>query len=150
MRLSGQFPACLFIFWYKKISHSQKALKSKTSNFHSYRSLCAQKIVAFVVYCCLILFWWLMFACEYFYARQIFSKKKQAWNCPDNLILVQYFYFELWAHTSLTTLFGSFSYFFYQRQYVRDTFRILEIIKSGTPYKYIVLSEEMPLVLQLY
>ena len=39
-------------FFYKKILRAQKALKRK-NHFHPLRSLCAQKIVAFVVYCLL-------------------------------------------------------------------------------------------------
>ena len=46
MRLSGQFQSC---FFYEKISYAQKAPKRKTNDFHPLRSLCAQKIVAFVV-----------------------------------------------------------------------------------------------------
>ena len=72
MRLSGQFQA-RFFFFYEKISLAQKALKRKTSDFHPLRSLCARKIVVFVVQICLILFCWLMFACECFCAREIFS-----------------------------------------------------------------------------
>ena len=51
LRLSGQFQACLFIylFFYGKISRTQKAPKCKTSDFHPLRSLCAQKTVALVV-----------------------------------------------------------------------------------------------------
>ena len=55
MRLSRQFQARLFIFFfYKKVLNAQKAPKCKTSDFHPFRSLCAPKIVTFVVFCSLI------------------------------------------------------------------------------------------------
>ena len=47
MKLLGQFQFCFF--FYENISRAQKALKRKTSNSHSLRSLDTQKIVAFVV-----------------------------------------------------------------------------------------------------
>ena len=49
MGLSGQFQACLFLFFYEKILYAQKAPKLKTSDFHLLRSLCTQKIKALVV-----------------------------------------------------------------------------------------------------
>ena len=40
--------------FYEKILSEQKAPKRKRNNFHLLRSLCAQKTVAFVVFCSLI------------------------------------------------------------------------------------------------
>ena len=58
MRLSGQFQ-----FFFKK---------HKTNDFHPLRSFSAQKIVAFVVFVCLLLFCWLVLACECFFYVQDF------------------------------------------------------------------------------
>ena len=59
-------PVYLFIyFFYEKISHTQKAPKHKTNNFHPLRSLCAQNFVLLVNVC----LW--VFLC----VRNLFAKK---------------------------------------------------------------------------
>ena len=62
-----------------------------------------KKLLHLLFTVCLILFCWLIFACECFCAREIFSWKKneQAWNCLDNLILLYY-----WVKNLLETPFG--------------------------------------------
>ena len=65
------------IFFYEKILSVKKSIKRKTSNFYPLRSLCAQKIVAFVVF--LFAFFCFIsrgFFCECFLRLKSFRKKK--------------------------------------------------------------------------
>ena len=71
MRLSGQFPVCFF--FYENNLSVKKALKPKTNNFLPLRSFCAQKIVAFVVFCSLIFVSLVDFGLFGFCAFKIFS-----------------------------------------------------------------------------
>ena len=67
-----------FIFFYEKNLSVRKALKRKITNFFLLRSFCAQKTVAFVIFCslffCFVSLFWFGFP---FCALKIFSQKKQ-------------------------------------------------------------------------
>ena len=75
-------------FFYENILSRKEAPKCKTSGFHPFIGFCAQKIVAFVVFCLpnsvlLAVFTWFAFLC----CRNLFVKKKidkQTQNCPDD------------------------------------------------------------------
>ena len=79
-------------FFYEKISRVQKVPKRKASDFHPHKTCAREKLLPFLFRACLILFCWLMFACECFCAGETFRKNnyKQAWNCLDNLISLYY------------------------------------------------------------
>ena len=98
MRLRWKFQTCFvfFCFWfffYEKILRVKNTDKRKTSDFHLLRSLCAQKIVAFVVlllvHFCFISWF---FVCECFLSLKSFRRKnnKQVWNFSRNLNYVYY------------------------------------------------------------
>ena len=86
MRLSSQFQACLFYFFWRK-------------DFACTKTRHTLEVYAHVKNCCLyylvlayfsFVSWFSLVTC--FCAREIFSSKKgkQAWNCLDNLILLYY------------------------------------------------------------
>ena len=77
----------LFIYFsYEKILSKKKAQKRKRFSPSWKFFLCAQKCVAFVVFCSLV-FVLLVGVCLWRVFQNLFikKKKKQAWNCPDNL-----------------------------------------------------------------
>ena len=86
----------IYLFFCGKISCGQKIPKRKTSDFHPLRSVCARKIITFVVLC-LLNFVLLVNVCLWvFLCARNLSLKKQAWNCPDSFILLYYFYVMLY------------------------------------------------------
>ena len=78
MRLSRQFqPAYLFIYFLRKYFARTKRTKAQNKTTFTLLEVCArEKLLSLLFSVCLILFCWLMFACECFYAREIFSEKK--------------------------------------------------------------------------
>ena len=80
-------------FFYENVLSVKKHQTQNKRLLPSKKFLRAQKIVAFLVSVCLILFRWFIFACDVFLgARNLFVKKKnkQARNCHKNLILPYY------------------------------------------------------------
>ena len=75
MRLSRQFQTCLFFL--RKDFARTKCTRHKTSDFHPLRSFFAcEKLLPLLFSVCLILFCWLMFACECFFLRVKFFREK--------------------------------------------------------------------------
>ena len=75
MRLSGKFQACLFV--YEKILHAQKAPNPKQMTFTLLEICACNKLLPLLFSVCLILFCWLMFACDVFFVlAKSFRKKK--------------------------------------------------------------------------
>ena len=91
MRLSRQFQVCLF-FLREDFARTKSTKMQKKATFTLLEVSAHKKMLALLFSVCLILFCWLMSACECFCcARNIFVKKiKQAWNCLDNRILQYY------------------------------------------------------------
>ena len=90
MRLSRQFQV-YFFFFTKKFRKHRKHQNVRQMTFTLLEVCACKKLLPLLFSICLILFWWLIFACECFCACEIFSSKyKQAWNCLDNLILLYY------------------------------------------------------------
>ena len=80
MKLSRQFQACFLIYlfsFYEKISPAQKHSQAKQATFILLKVCERKKLLLLLFSVCLNLFSWLMFACDCFRAREIFSKKKQ-------------------------------------------------------------------------
>ena len=76
MRLSGKFQACLFV--YEKILHAQKAPNPKQMTFTLLEICACNKLLPLLFSVCLILFCWLMFACDVFFVlAKSFRKKKK-------------------------------------------------------------------------
>ena len=80
MRLSRQFQVCvfiyLFIYFTKRFRAHKKHQNTKQATFTLLKVFAREKLLPLLFSVCLILFCWLMFACECFYAREIFSEKK--------------------------------------------------------------------------
>ena len=87
MRLSKQFQSYflfIYLFFYEKILKVKKAPKRKINNFPPSRSFSARRIVAFVVFCSVLLVCLgLIFN---FMLLKFKFKKKQVWNYLDDLI----------------------------------------------------------------
>ena len=95
----------LFILFFTKSFWAQKSTKTQNKRFLPFRSLSErEKLLLLLFFVRLLLFCWLIFACDVFFkAQNLFAKKSnnQAWNCPDNLKILYY-----WRVTLSTTLCG--------------------------------------------
>ena len=91
MKLSRQFRACLFVYFLflRKSFQRKKAPNAKETTFTLLEVFASTKNCCL---CCLILFCWLIFACDVLLcAQKLFVKKnKQARNCLDNIIIPYY------------------------------------------------------------
>ena len=77
MRLSRQFQACLSFFTKRFRSH-EKHQNVKQATFTLLKICAHERLLPLLLSVCLILFCWLMFACECFlYVRNLFVKKKK-------------------------------------------------------------------------
>ena len=64
----------VYFFFLRKDFGRTKNTKRKTNSIHPLRSFCAhEKLLPLLISVCLILFCWLMFACECFCMHEIFS-----------------------------------------------------------------------------
>ena len=124
MRFSEQFQA-IFFFFFKEKTH-KNLQNAKQTTFTLLEVFASIKNVAFIVYC-LLDFVSLVDFCLWhvFVHLKFFLKKnnKLAWNCPDNLIIL-YYYFDnliilyycrggsLRVYVSLYVFKGVFSYLF--------------------------------------
>ena len=66
----------VYLFSYEKISPAQKALKHKQATFTLLEVCAREKLLPLLFSVCLILFCWLMFACECFFLRVKFFREK--------------------------------------------------------------------------
>ena len=66
------------IFFLRKGFERKKVLKRKTNSFYPFRSFCAcEKLLPLLFFVRLLLFCWLVFACDVFFnAQNLFAKKK--------------------------------------------------------------------------
>ena len=68
------FKPVYFFFFLRKDFARTKSTKRKPNDIHPLRGFCThEKVLPLLISVCLILFCWLIFACEYFCMREIFS-----------------------------------------------------------------------------
>ena len=97
----------VFFFFLRKDFACTKSIKRKTNDFYPLKIFCAQKIVALLFSVCLILFCWVIFACDVFLCvGNLFVKKKHTSNGLDNLILLFYWGVPLSTHLSRIYLYA--------------------------------------------
>ena len=75
MRLSRQFQACLSFFTKRFRSH-EKHQNVKQATFTLLKICAHERLLPLLLSVCLILFCWLMFACECFFLRVKFFREK--------------------------------------------------------------------------
>ena len=89
MRLSRQFQACLY-FFAKRFCVLKKHQNAKQATFTLLENCARKKLLPCLFSVCLILFCWLMLACVFLCARNLFVKKKI--NRLEIVLITSFYY----------------------------------------------------------
>ena len=88
--ISSQFFIFYYYYFLRKDFEQKKCTKTQNKRFPpSWKFLCVQKTIAFVVLCSLIFVFvgWFWLICTFVCSKSFHKKKyKLAWNCLDSLI----------------------------------------------------------------